>query len=194
MFQHIQKTDVCWKDTTFHGFSWFGRKVVGLQHMSYPTVAVRTRWAPITLDCLATAQVARNTHQKKEAVGIFRKKGVGGKFELSWMLVSKKNPSHVSWIKSERLWLKRHMIGLFDIILVEENIELLISSYTLPKTNISPENRGFPKGKLYSNHQLSGSMLVSGRVYHILRKLMKICIQSSLILLNEIRVDGHFLG
>ena len=86
------------------------------------------------------------------------------------------------------------MIGLFDIILVEENIELLISSYTLPKTNISPENRGFPKGKLYSNHQLSGSMLVSGRVYHILRKLMKICIQSSLILLNEIRVDGHFLG
>ena len=105
---------------------------------------VRTRWAPITLDCLATAQVARNTHQK-EAVGIFRKKGVGGKFELSWMLLSKKNPSHVSWIKSERLWLKRHMIGLFDIILVEENIELLISSYTLPKTNLSPENRGSQK-------------------------------------------------
>ena len=37
--------------------------------------------------------------------------------------------------------------------------------YTLPETNIAPENRLGPKRKrLYSNHPFSGAMLVSGRV------------------------------
>ena len=38
------------------------------------------------------------------------------------------------------------------------------NSFTLPETNIAPENEAFPTGNQSSNHPFSGAMLVSGRV------------------------------
>ena len=40
----------------------------------------------------------------------------------------------------------------------------MLETTTLPKTNIAPEKSVFPKGNWSSNHQFSGTMLVSGRV------------------------------